>query len=99
MVSLRNKKNYPSFIIKYSCYLELWDPIRETNTNSCVKKLQSRLQQMTFINTFHCFSEKIRLDVSSESSAGKRIHMKNQALFSSKHKSKQEDHDGPISLP
>ena len=33
---------------------------------------------------FHCFSEKIRLDVSSESSARQRIHMKNQALFSSK---------------
>ena len=37
---------------------------------------------------FHCFSEKIRLDVSSESSAGQRIHIKNQALFSSKYKSK-----------
>ena len=32
---------------------------------------------------FHYFSEKIRLDVSSESSARQRIHMKNQALFSS----------------
>ena len=38
---------------------------------------------------FHCFSEKIRLDVSSESSARQRIHMKNQALFSSKDKSKK----------
>ena len=39
---------------------------------------------------FHCFSEKIRLDVSSESSARRqRIHMKNQALFSSKDKSKK----------
>ena len=37
---------------------------------------------------FHCFSEKIRLDVSSESSR-QRIHMKNQALFSSKDKSKK----------
>ena len=37
---------------------------------------------------FLLFSEKIRLDVSSESSAGQRIHMKNQALFSSKDKSK-----------
>ena len=37
---------------------------------------------------FHCFSEKIRLDVSSESSARQRIHMKNQALFSWKDKSK-----------
>ena len=36
----------------------------------------------------YCFSEKIRLDVSSESSARQRIHMKNQALFSSEDKSK-----------
>ena len=33
------------------------------------------------------FSNKIRLDVSRESSARQRIHMKNQALFSSKDKS------------
>ena len=38
---------------------------------------------------FHCFSEKIRLDISSESSARQRIHMKDQALFSSKDKSKK----------
>ena len=38
---------------------------------------------------FHCFSEKIRLDVSSKSSARQWIHMKNQALFSSKDKSKK----------
>ena len=38
---------------------------------------------------FHCFAEKIRLDVSSESSARQRIHMKNQTLFSSKDKSKK----------
>ena len=31
---------------------------------------------------FYCFSEKIRLDVSSESSARQRIHMKILALFS-----------------
>ena len=31
----------------------------------------------------------IRLDVSSESSVRQRIHMKNQALFSSKDKSKK----------
>ena len=37
---------------------------------------------------FHCFSEKIRLDVSNESSARRRSHMKNQVLFSSKDKSK-----------
>ena len=38
---------------------------------------------------FRCFSEKIKLDVSSESSARQRIHMKNQALFSSNDKSKK----------
>ena len=35
---------------------------------------------------FHCFSENIRLDVSSEFSAKQSIHMKHQALFSSKDK-------------
>ena len=43
---------------------------------------------MTFITIFHCLY--IRLDVSSESSAGQRIHMKNQALFSSTYKSKKK---------
>ena len=37
---------------------------------------------------FHCFSETIRLDISHEFSARQRIHMKNQALFFSKDKSK-----------
>ena len=30
---------------------------------------------------FHCFSEKIRLDISCESSARQRTSMKHQALF------------------
>ena len=38
---------------------------------------------------FHCVSEKIRLDASSESSARQRIHLKYRALFSSKDKSKK----------
>ena len=42
-----------------------------------------------FMNIFYCFSEKIRLDVSSESSARQRIHMKNQTLLSSKDKNKK----------
>ena len=60
------------------------------NYNKLSKPLkhQSWLQQMTFIN-IHCFSEKIRLDVSGESSARQRIHRKNQALFSSEDKSKK----------
>ena len=41
------------------------------------------------MNIFQCFSEKVRLDVSSESSARQRIHMKNQSLFSSKDKGKK----------
>ena len=47
---------------------------------SVVKELkhQSQLQQATFINIFSLFLEKIRLDV-----------MKNQALFSSKDKSRK----------
>ena len=38
---------------------------------------------------FHCFSEKIRLDISCESSARQRIHMKHQALFPLKGKSEK----------
>ena len=68
---------------------------------SCSKKRCFSLKELTFkvpITTaaddihkyfFHCFSEKIRHDVSSESSARQRIHMKNQVLFSLKDKSKQ----------
>ena len=50
-------------------------------------------QQTTFINIFSLFfrEHSLRLDVSSESSATCRqmIHTKNQALFSSKDKSKK----------
>ena len=55
-------------------------------------KRQSGLQQTPFINTFSLFfffSEKLRLDISCESSARQRIHMKHQALFSLKNKSKK----------
>ena len=38
---------------------------------------------------FNCFSEKMRLEISCESSARQRIHMKDQALFSWKDKSKK----------
>ena len=51
-------------------------------------KCQLQLQQTTVLNIFHCFSDKIMLDISCESSAWQRIHMKDQALFSSKDKSK-----------
>ena len=39
---------------------------------------------------FIVFSEKIKLDVSSESSARQRIQLKHQALFSSNGKSKKK---------
>ena len=52
-------------------------------------KPQPQLQQTTFINIFSLFFRKIRLDVSSESSARQKIHMKHQALFSLKDKSKK----------
>ena len=51
-------------------------------------KRQSGLQKTTVLNIFHCFSDKIMLDVSSESSAWQRIHMKYQALFLRKMKVK-----------
>ena len=54
-------------------------------------KCQSRLQQTTVLNIFHCFSDKIMLDTSCEFSAWQRIHMKHQALFSSKDKSKNNE--------
>ena len=38
---------------------------------------------------FNVFSVKIRLDVSSESSARQRIHLKHQGLFSLKDKSRK----------
>ena len=40
---------------------------------------KSRLQQTTILNIFYCFSEEIRLEA-----ARQKIHMKYQALFSSK---------------
>ena len=40
-------------------------------------------------NFFSCFSEKIRFDISCEFSARQRIHMKHQALFSSKDRSEK----------
>ena len=55
-----------------------------------MKKIKCRLLHFLFgALFFHCFSEKLRLDVSSESSARQRIYMKNQALFSSKDKSEK----------
>ena len=38
----------------------------------------------------YCFSETIRLDISCESSARQRIHIKHQALFSLKDNSKKK---------
>ena len=43
---------------------------------------------IVFVFCFLFFFDKIMLDISCESSARQRIHMKHQALFSSKDKSK-----------
>ena len=44
---------------------------------------------MTFISIFSLFFRENKINVSSKSSARQRIHMKNQAIFSSKDKSKK----------
>ena len=49
---------------------------------------QSRLQRTTFTNTFSLFAEKIRLDISYESSGRQTIQTKHQVIFSWKEKSK-----------
>ena len=78
--------------------IKLFQYYTEKNQNKNWKKLSSFRQEPTFkapITTatddihvfFHHFSEKIRLDISSDSSARQRIHMKNQAVFSLKDKS------------
>ena len=52
-------------------------------------KRQSRLQQTTFINIVSLFYREKRLDVSSESSARQRIHMKIKPYFLQKMKIKK----------
>ena len=54
------------------CFLTL----KASSTTAASEKL--------FLNTFTLFSEKIRFDISCESSASQRIHMKYHILFSSK---------------
>ena len=62
--------------------------LTKTGLNSEVVLISSGLKSEILL-FFQYFSEKIRLDVSSESSARQWIHIKNQALFSSKDKSKR----------
>ena len=69
-------KRFYESLVSHSLYLTLKAPI--TTAADDIHKY-----------FFIVFSEKIRLGVSSESSARQRIHMKNQALFSSKDKSKK----------
>ena len=62
--------------------------IRETDFDHCYWPLTRKAPITTAADDIHKYFlivlEKIRLDVSSESSARQRIHMKNQTLFSSK---------------
>ena len=75
-------------VLLYNCLAKTF-LIRCPKKLSFYKQRQSRLQQRTSINIFSLFFREIRLDVSSESSARQGIHMKHQALFSSKDKSKK----------
>ena len=63
------------------------------NFEPCLSSLTLKASITTaaddILNIFSLFSDKIRLDVSSESSARQRIHSKHQALFSSGDKSKK----------
>ena len=73
--SVKRTKMYPFTLVLFGM-LTLKGPIRTAADN--IHKY-----------FLHCFSEKIILDISCESSARQRIHMKHQALFSSKYKSKK----------
>ena len=76
-------------VIHWCNLVAAYSVLSELSSSTTFKPLkrQSRLQQTTFINIFfQCVSEKIRLNVSSESYARQRIHMTNQAIFSSKDK-------------
>ena len=53
------------------------DPL---STNLPLRR-QLRVQQATVLNIFFLFSEKIRLDISCESSARQKIHIKHQAAY------------------
>ena len=67
--------------------------LSRTITNPIVNKLTLNVPITTAADDIHkyfsLFSEKIRFDVSCESSSRQRIHMKNQALFSLKDRSKK----------
>ena len=68
---------------------ELMEKTKPTELHLTLKALITTAADDIHKYFFHCFSGKIRLDVSSESSARHRIHRKNQALFSLKDKSKK----------
>ena len=56
----------------------------------CIHTINLKVPITTAADDIHkYFSEKIRLDISCESSTGQRIHMKHQALFSLRDKSKE----------
>ena len=69
------------YIINYSLIKILWILTLKAQITTAADDIHKYV--------FIVFLEKIRLDVSSESSARQRIHMKNQDLFSSKDKSKK----------
>ena len=59
---------------------------------SCILALKRQFNMIAADDIhFHCFPDKIRLDISCQSSARQRIHRKHQALFSSKDKSNNKN--------
>ena len=62
----------------------IWNHFSNANPKAAITTAADDIHKLYFI-----FSEKIRLDIPSESSARQRIHMKNQTLFSTKDKSKK----------
>ena len=73
-----------SFILHTTQSSLHFDEPQKNEIHSLILKAPITTAADDIINIFSLvfFSEKIRLDVSSESSARQRIHMKNQALLS-----------------
>ena len=67
------------------CLLGFIQYCNHLKCNTTVKRLTLKAPITTAADNihknFHCFSENIRLDVSSESSARQRIHMKIKPYF------------------
>ena len=64
------------------------DKVEQTLSHNQPLKRQTKIAADDTLMFYFYLSKKIRLDVSSESSAWQRIHMKHQVLFSLKNNEK-----------